>query len=93
MDSFTLAVFLIMLMLAISQEVTWAVIGLAALMIFLLRSAGLGFLLVIGILVTVMWSSMSQYVWIILAVAILGVYFYHQSGGRGPGGYSPNRVM
>ncbi|MCD6522158.1 MAG: hypothetical protein J7K68_00255 [Candidatus Diapherotrites archaeon] len=92
MDIFTLAVFLIMIMISINQGVTWAAAALMVLLVLGLRSKGLLVIVIVGLAIGAMFGAKAPLLWFLLAVIIIGVFIIKQEG-RGPESYSPSMLM
>jgi hypothetical protein len=94
MDSFTLVVFLVLIMIALQSNIMWAAIGLVALLVLSMKSLGLLVLTIVGILVVVMFKIDNPFVWVILAAVIVGIFILKRGEtGAGPEMYSPEMML
>lgn len=92
MDVFTLAIFIILTMIALNQQNPWLAAGLLIVLVFTMHSRGLIALVIIGLVLGFMTGMPILVMWGLL-VAIFIVSFLIQQGGTGPGAYSPTALM
>ena len=92
MDSFTLVIFLIMIMIAINQGVTWAAGILILLFVVAVRSKGLLIMAVIGLLLAYMFQAQQEIIMVVVAVVVLGLFMFAKGHG-GPETYSPGMLL
>lgn len=92
MDSFTLVIFLIMIMVTINQGITWAAGLLILLFVVAVRSKGLLVMAAIGLLLAYMFQSQQQMIMLVVAVIVLGLFMFTKSKG-GQQMYSPGMLL
>lgn len=92
MDTFTLVIFLIMIMVAINQGITWAAGLLILLFVTAVRNKGLIIAALIGLLLAYMFQSQQQIIMLIVSVIILGVFMFTK-GKSGSQMYSPGMLL
>ena len=91
MDTFTLAVFLLIIIIAINQKVFWAAMGIGLLLVVSLRSMGLMLLTAIGLLIVIMLRSTSPFWGVAMAVLVITIFIVSRKGAASP--YGPEMLM
>jgi hypothetical protein len=91
LDTFTLAIFLLMVMIAINQGLTWAAAGLMLLLVLTMHNKALLALAVIGILAGFWLGAASQALWVLVAVVVVAAFAFKTGGG--PEAYSPEAMF
>ena len=92
MDTFTLIVFLLLVMIALHQELTVIAIALLMLLVLGSKSKGLIAIAVLGIGAGYYLQAMQEVLWVVIAVVIVAVLAFKQ-GAAGPEAYSPQMLM
>ena len=92
MDSFTLIIFLVMIMVTINQGTTWMAGILILLFVIAVRSKGLLIMTAIGLLLAYMFQAEQEIIMVVVAVVILGLFMFTKNHG-GPESYSPGMLL
>ena len=92
MDTFTLVIFLIMIMVTINQGITWAAALLMLLFVVAVRSKGLLAVAVIGLLLAYMFQAQQEAIMLFASVIVLGIFMFTKAHG-GPESYSPGMLL
>jgi hypothetical protein len=92
MDTFTVVIFLIMIMVAINQGITWAAALLMLLFVVAVRHSGILVVALIGLALAFMFQAQQQLIMLVASVVILGIFMF-MKGGRGPEMYSPGMLL
>jgi len=92
MDTFTLVIFLIMIMVAINQGITWAAAALMVLFVAAVRDKGLIVMALVGLVLAFMFQSQEQIIMLVASVVIIGIYMFTK-GSSGPEFYSPEMLL
>jgi len=92
MDTFTVVIFLIMIMVAVSQGVTWAAGLLMLVFVVAVRHKGLLAIAIIGVLLAYMFQAQQDMIMLFASVAVLGVFMFIKDKG-GSQMYSPGMLL
>ncbi len=90
MDTFSIAIFLLVIMIAASQAGFWPAAALMLLLAFALRHSGILVLTVLGLSAIFLLQAESTGIYILAAIIVFAIVATHQKGG---GGYSPQWLM
>jgi hypothetical protein len=87
-DSFTLVVFLILIMFAVQLEQHLIAGALIVILVFALKRPVLIIVAVLGMAAGIYLGSEEQIIWLVVGVILIAVFVFQQKG-EGPGAYSP----
>ncbi len=93
MDTLTFVIFLLLLALAINANQSLLAVGIAAVMVVMIRPISLGILVLVGALLMVWIKNSVEFWWVILGVLMLLAFVMDKNKGAGPEMYTPEMLM